>query len=156
MKMVLFAWIVLAVSPWMARADAGQREARIRRLQDSLLAPCCYQETVLRHQSDVAVKMRREIRDWVDAGRTDREILDAYKQRFGAKILTDPEGEAWWWNNAIPWVLSALGIGVVIWLLTRWRARPVADLPAANAPLPPVPESDEEWARLESPGRLRR
>jgi len=38
----------------------------------------------------IAIQMRIEIAKWVEQGRTDEEILDAYAKRYGAKVLVDP------------------------------------------------------------------
>ena len=112
-----------------ARAEAQitpEQQARIAKLEDAVLAPCCYTEPVSRHQSDIAIKMRLEIADWVAAGKSDQAILDTYAQRYGARVLVDPSTKPGPWMMWVPWVF---GIAVLVfggWLLTRWRARPVA------------------------------
>jgi cytochrome c-type biogenesis protein CcmH/NrfF len=152
LKAMALVWIVFTVPLAGANVDtADRRRARIEHLEDSLLAPCCYTGPVSRHESEMAIKMRLEIKNWVNAGKTDAEILATYKERYGAKVLVAPPGESWWWTNGVPWALIVLGTAAVVFLLARWRAKPEPSAPADNATLPNVPESDEEWARMEPP-----
>jgi cytochrome c-type biogenesis protein CcmH/NrfF len=102
--------------------DALQRE-RIEQLEKALLAPCCYSEPVSRHRSEVALQMRAEIADWVAQGKSDREILDHYKQLYGARVLLEPEGSAWWLVYLMPGIAAALGLWFTVALLRKWRAR---------------------------------
>jgi cytochrome c-type biogenesis protein CcmH/NrfF len=121
--------LLLAAQP--PAGDAAQ-QVRVRRLQDALLAPCCYSESVSRHQSDVARKMRLEIADWVAQGRTDRQILDTYKQLYGPRVLIEPEGAQRWWVYTVPIVVGALGLVLTGVLLRKWRTQagpgPAGDL----------------------------
>lgn len=122
--------LFLASLPLSAFAGDFVQQRRIDRLQNAVLAPCCYTEPVSRHQSEVAVKMRAEIRDWVKQGRSDREILDIYKRRYGTRVLVEPEGAPWWLVHMVPLLVLALGTALVVWLLVRWRAGPsLADAP---------------------------
>lgn len=115
-----------------------------------MLAPCCYAEPVARHQSEIAIKMRLEIQDWVNAGKTDEEILAAYEARYGERVLALPPRDVWMWTDGIPWLLTLLGGTAVIWLLFRWRAKPASGfVPSAGLDLPSVPESDEDWERFD-------
>jgi len=106
--------VLLAVDP----TDAA---ARIAHLENSLLAPCCYQETLARHMSETAVAMRAELRAMVAQGKSDREILDYYKRRYGKRVLVEPEGTAWWVLGIVPVLVLVLGAWIVVHVLRRWR-----------------------------------
>jgi cytochrome c-type biogenesis protein CcmH/NrfF len=113
--------LLLAVS---GTAHAGSdQQTRIERLENALLAPCCYAEPVSRHRSDVALNMRKEIADWVAQGRSDREILNHYKQVYGARVLIEPEGALRWWAYLIPSLAAGIGLLLTAALLRRWRAK---------------------------------
>jgi cytochrome c-type biogenesis protein CcmH/NrfF len=125
-----------------------QHRERIERLAGSVLAPCCYTEPVSRHSSDVAVKMRVEIQNWVLAGKTDEEILATYEARYGSRVLV-PAVDAPWWTTALPWLLLVSGGLAIVWLLTRWRGRTLsAAAVAPSVALPPLPESEDEWRQI--------
>ena len=122
---IMFAALVVvcgAVAAW-AQVSAAE-QARVLRLQKSLLAPCCWNEAVATHRSEVSLSMRAEIARMVAEGKTDQQILDQYKQQYGVRILVEPEGSKWWWMHLIPVVAIALGVLGVLWFIRRLR-RPV-------------------------------
>lgn len=112
-------WVMLGMGS--KAAAPATAEERIAKLQRSLLAPCCWAETIDQHESEVARQMRAEIAMFVREGRTDQEILAYYKQRYGARVLVEPEGAIWWWMHVVPVAALALGIAIVVSLLRRWR-----------------------------------
>lgn len=122
----------------------GDVRARIARLQDAVLAPCCYTEPVSRHQSEIAIKMRLEITKWVAEGRSDREILGAYVQRYGAKVLVDPRTRPAWWMPWIPWSVLILAMAFGYWLLWVWHAKPVPALSVAGTQPSALPDFEYE------------
>ena len=118
---------------------------RIERLEGAVLAPCCYTEPVSIHQSEIALKMRLEIVKWVGEGRSDREILGAYVNLYGAKVLVDPRTRPAWWVPWIPWLTMILAMGFASWLLRRWQAKPaVVATPANGSQLAELPDLDED------------
>ena len=120
--------LLLLVLPTLLCAEdsAGQR-TRIEKLQNTFLAPCCYSEPVSRHRSEVSLQMRAEIAKWVAEGKPDQEIIEIYKQRYGTKVLVEPQGGLWWAMHVIPWIALFIGLAFTVWLLRRMRAQ------AANA-----------------------
>jgi cytochrome c-type biogenesis protein CcmH/NrfF len=112
---------------FQAPADTpDERRRRVERIENAVLAPCCYKEPVSRHQSEIAVKMRVEIANWVAAGKSDREILDTYAGLYGAKVLIDPRTAPRWWVQWVPWGALLIGCAGGIWLLWRWRSKSAA------------------------------
>ena len=72
-------------------------EAQLRRLQGRFLAPCCWQESLAVHQSEIAVELRAEIARLAAAGRTENEIVDTLVARYGERILVEPRGTRLRW-----------------------------------------------------------
>ncbi len=97
------------------------QQSRLRKLENALLAPCCYQEVVATHSSEVAEQMREELAAMVAEGRSDREILDHYRQRYGPRVLAEPIGAQWWLMNLVPVAMLLAGGLVVVGLVRRWR-----------------------------------
>jgi cytochrome c-type biogenesis protein CcmH/NrfF len=142
-------WVgVFALLPVLAYGGVPQeRGARIERLGKAVLAPCCYKEAVGQHQSEIAVQMRVEIAKWVEQGRTDKEILDTYAKRYGAKVLVDPNTIPRAWTLVVPWVAAGLGTLSAAWILWRWRAARLATGSKADTGvvlLPDIPDPDDE------------
>lgn len=68
--------------------------------------------------------MRAELVQMVAQGKSDREILDFYKQRYGTRVLVEPEGGSWWVMNAAPVVVSIGGLLFVLRLMRKMLRRP--------------------------------
>ena len=114
-------------------ASAQENNEVARRIEDKLMAPCCWAEPVSHHMSPIAAEMRREIRAMLAAGKSEQEILDVYVARYGERILTTPPARGF--NLLVyilPWVIALAGITAVALVLRRWLApRPAA--PASPA-----------------------
>jgi cytochrome c-type biogenesis protein CcmH len=122
---VWLAALVVTLAGTTARAQSpAADQARVLRLQKAVLAPCCWNESVATHRSEVSLSMRAEIARMVSEGKADQEILDHYKQQYGARILVEPEGPKWWWMHTIPFVMIGLGVLAVVLFIRRLR-RPV-------------------------------
>lgn len=132
MKIILGALLGNAILTCAADPTPQQRE-KIQRLENAVLAPCCYSETVSRHNSEVAIKMRAEIAAWVLEGKSAREILDTYKSRYGLRVLAEPEGLTWWWLTPVPWVVLIFGFFQAVRILRKWSRAPRR----SSAPPPP-------------------
>ena len=74
-------------------------------------------------------------------GERDREILDAYVQRYGSKVLVDPRTIPGTWVVWVPWLAAVFMIALGLRILKRWHARPV---PAAGSATAELPEFDDE------------
>ncbi|HOK44689.1 MAG TPA: cytochrome c-type biogenesis protein CcmH [Bryobacteraceae bacterium] len=114
---------------------AGDVSARIERIEKAMYAPCCYQESVRTHRSETALEMKAEIARLVAEGKSDQEIFDIYKQRYGQRIMMEPEGQAKAVAVLVPVLFGILGVLVVAYFVRRWRAAPSpAAAPAGNLP----------------------
>ena len=121
---IRLVFAILSLAAALSAQTSGDRQARVLKLESSLLAPCCWAEPVSTHRSEVALQMREEIAGFVNQGKTDQEVLDYYKQKYGLRILVEPEGALWWWMHVVPFVVLGIGAVVVVLLMKRWL-RPI-------------------------------
>lgn len=123
--------VVLLAAPI---ALSPQQHAEIQRVEDALLAPCCYSQSVAQHMSPVAEQMRREITEMVIAGESETAIVDHYKALYGERILIVPSGGTGTVLFLLPAAGVVLGSGMVL-LFLRKALKPRADtsVPAAAA-----------------------
>jgi cytochrome c-type biogenesis protein CcmH/NrfF len=120
--------LLMALAPlWPADLNPEQQQ-RAHKIETSLLAPCCWSEPVSTHRSEISLSIKAEIEKLVGEGKTDREVLDLYKSRYGMRILVEPEGSQWWVMNVVPVVMTVLGLMVVVFVIRR-MLRP---LPASS------------------------
>jgi len=136
--LALAATPALAVEP-AEMLDDPALEARARDISAGLRCPVCRNESIDESNAGVAADLRRLVRERLEAGDSDAEVIDHIVARYGEYVLLTPRAEG---ANLALWLagpallLAALAAGG---LYIRNRAR---------APAGPAPLSDEEQARL--------
>jgi len=107
---------------------------RADELAQRLRCPVCTSVSIAESQSDTAVAMRQAVAEQIDAGRSDAEIIDYFRARYGDWVLIDPPARG---RTMLVWVLPAVaalvGFAVVL-ARTRRTALPVAELAVDPAP----------------------
>ena len=115
-------------------ALSAEQEARARAIDDQLIAPCCFSQTVANHNSAIAESIKAEVRQMLAAGSTERDIIDFYVGKYGERILATPRASGF---NLLAYVMPAFALGSglvgVVIVLRRWR-RPRSSPPAGAAP----------------------
>lgn len=107
----------------------AQRQS-IQRLEQRLMAPCCYSQTIADHMSEIAYQMRDEVTARVIAGQSDEEIISYYRRQYGDKILVVPDGASGVVAFAIPPIALLGALLLLTLLLKRWHRRGVIPLEA--------------------------
>ena len=110
-------------------ADDPVIEARLHRLSTELRCLVCQNETLAESRADLANDLRREIRDMMKAGKSDREITEFLVVRYGDFVLYRPPVKS---TTALLWggPFALLVIGVATWfVLLKRRQRRVQDAP---------------------------
>lgn len=117
--------------------------ATARKIQERLVAPCCWQENLATHRSPEAASLRAEILQQIDAGRSESEIVEHFVARYGERILREPRGFRSTLLSVIPWL--ALGLGC-LWILRHLRriTRRQAQASSTVDVLPDLPDLDLE------------
>jgi len=64
----------------------------VARVEQRLLAPCCYSQAVAEHMSAEAEQMRQEIERMAASGESEATIIEHYKGQYGERILVVPDG----------------------------------------------------------------
>jgi cytochrome c-type biogenesis protein CcmH len=142
-------------SPEPAAAVGGNPTADEHAIASRLLAPCCWNQTLDVHTSDVALNLRREIRTRLAAGESASAVEADLVARYGDRIRAVPDGSPLGRVAGASLVLVALaGLGILL-LGLRWRRRAreaTADGGAAHADPTPAPRGpDDPWdERLEA------
>jgi cytochrome c-type biogenesis protein CcmH/NrfF len=105
------------VLPMVQGQEASARE---RALQDKFVAACCWNESIAHHRSGTAMDQRLELSRMIKEGRTDREIIDAFTAKYGARVLMEPEGNLSLTAYALPALAALVGLAAVVLILRRW------------------------------------
>ena len=102
-------------------------QARAVRLAEQLRCLVCQNQTIADSNADLAVDLRRQVREQIAAGRSDAEIVDYMTARYGDFVLYRPPLKA---TTLILWAGPALLLIGGAWLLARIvRERRVEDVP---------------------------
>jgi cytochrome c-type biogenesis protein CcmH len=105
-----------------AQSEDPALEAQAADIDTLLIAPCCWSQPISDHQSEIAIQMRGEVRNMLRAGMGRQEILDAYVEQYGARILSIPPQQGF--NRltfVMPAVFAAVGLFVIVAVLRRFR-----------------------------------
>jgi cytochrome c-type biogenesis protein CcmH len=137
----MLAWCAALASPAYA-ADAVPTEqdrgtqSRATEIAEQLRCLVCQNQTIADSNADLAVDLRRQVREQIAAGRTDREIIDFMTARYGDFVLYRPPFRA---TTALLWGGPALLLAIGAFMLARLiRERRAAE---------PPPLTPEERAR---------
>jgi cytochrome c-type biogenesis protein CcmH len=130
--------VLLMLVPVVAHADAT--DDAVRRIASQMMCPVCEGQTVNDSSSGLAKDMRTLIRQRVEAGESDQQILDEFVASYGDGILTNPPKRGIslgvWFGPVIGLVL---GTALLVGVLAAWHRRPTAAAePATATPLDPA------------------
>jgi cytochrome c-type biogenesis protein CcmH len=120
-------------------AENPQVEARLKTLAVELRCLVCQNQTLADSNAPLAEDLRREVREMIAQGMSDREIIDFLVQRYGDFVLYRPPWKA---STTLLWIgpFLLLGIGAAALVIAlRRRAQKLVDTPV----------TDEERRRVE-------
>lgn len=108
-------------------------EVRLGKLASELRCLVCQNQTIADSNADLAVDLRREIREQIQAGRSDGQIIDYMVARYGEFVLYRPPFRAATWLLWLgPALLLLLGV-LVLRRSLRNRGALVEDGPLDEA-----------------------
>jgi cytochrome c-type biogenesis protein CcmH len=118
---VVAALVVLVVRSQPSHSD----EARAHRLERELACPVCSGESVADSNAPEARAIRDDIRDRIDDGQSDGEIVDAYASVYGERIKLNPADNGLalvaWGLPVVAVIAGAAGVAIA---LRRWSREP--------------------------------
>ncbi len=124
MSWVLMALVFVAALGYGATADRGPRsdQERAAALSSSIACPQCTGQPVSESNAPIAETIRTQIKQQVDAGLTDQQIVQVYVDRYGEWVDLNPSRSG---LTGVVWIAPFLVIGVAIGALalafSRWR-----------------------------------
>ena len=116
--------LVLFLVSGFSISENLETEKRVRSLEEKLRCLVCQNQTLADSPAELAVDLRRQLREQVSAGRSDEQILDFMVQRYGDFVLYEPPFKA---TTVLLWVgpfvlLAAAGLVLLATLRRRRRA----------------------------------
>lgn len=146
----LALFFLIGVTASYAYAQGGltgaELDRRVREVTSRLNCPLCQGQTLNECPLQICDEMRELVRQKLQAGENDEQIIAYFVQRFGDRVLNEPPRAGFallgW---AMPLLGLLLGVGLVVFALrtmTRRSPRPVAVAAAPNGAAvgrPPAP-----------------
>ena len=121
----------IGFSPWLSAAEADSE--RYRELIKEIRCLVCQNQSIADSQADLATDLKREVREMIDAGKTDEEILDFLTERYGDFVLYRPPVKE---NTLLLWLgpglLVLIGAAVFLKVLKSRAAMPAGDIPDSD------------------------
>ncbi len=102
-------------------------EARVQAISAELRCLVCQNQTIADSTADLANDLRRQVREMLQQGKTQAEILDYMTARYGDFVLYRPPVKS---TTALLWAGPALlfgGAALGLWMVLRRRARTGAE-----------------------------
>ena len=114
------AWTGFAVRAFAAEATPTEQDpvaqARAVRLAEQLRCLVCQNQTIADSNAELAVDLRKQVREQIAAGRSDGEIIDYMTARYGDFVLYRPPLKA---TTILLWTGPALLAAIGAFLLAR-------------------------------------
>lgn len=130
MKNVIKVYIVLLVlNAYIVCAEvisvSPEHEQRFESILSELRCLVCQNQTIAESSSDLANDLRVEVKEMIEGGSTDQEILDFMSDRYGDFVLYNPPVKP---RTLLLWVgpffLMIMGVSIAI-MLVRKRSQNV-------------------------------
>jgi cytochrome c-type biogenesis protein CcmH len=114
-------------------------------IANELRCPICIAESVGDSSSPVAVEMRNIIQEQLNEGKSEREILAFFQERYGDWILLNPPKRGvhllvW----LLPLIVAIIGVGLLAMYLRRWTKQAKATVEVSKEDLERVRE-EMKW-----------
>ena len=123
MRGLLMALLLLAP---LARADVvgeDPQQRQILEIAEKLRCAVCQNQSVAESNAELAQDMRRLIGEQLAAGRSEAQIVDYFRARYGDFVLMRPprqgSGAPLWWAPLV--ILALAGGGAFVYLRRRLR-----------------------------------
>ena len=114
MLLILLGFMTVAAQEAKPLAEDPELEKRVMSLSHELRCLVCQNETLADSRADLAVDLRREIREQMQAGKSDQEIIAFLTARYGDFVLyrppVRPATYLLWFG---PFVLLLVGLAVL-------------------------------------------
>jgi cytochrome c-type biogenesis protein CcmH len=124
----IFLALMLASTTALAVPDTALEE-HVTHISERLRCLVCQNQSIAESQADLANDLRRQVREMLVAGKTDKEILAYMVERYGDFVLYDPPFQPTTlllWGGPAALMLIALGGFAWTIRLRRRQAQPVA------------------------------
>lgn len=119
--------LFLSFFVFFAGAQEVQLEREIFNIAGELRCPICRSESAADSNSETSIEFRNIVRERLQAGESEAEILAYFQRTYGDWVLLDPPRRGvYLWVWGLPVAAGVFGLGFLSYLLARWRKNAAA------------------------------
>ena len=124
-------------------ATGAPLDARTQELASQLRCPVCQGLSIADSPSEMAINMKRQVRELVARGFTDQQILNYFEQSYGQFVLLKPKFQG---VNSLVWILP---IAVLLFgmLIVFSKAKKLEKQPTLTTHIPQPPTPDDPYLK---------
>lgn len=112
--------IILATAIFLIPLTPSTGESEIHLFFREIWSPYCPGQNLLECRSSQAEQLRRELRQRLEEGETQEEVMADLEQRYGSKIHMKPQDSGRGsLAYMIPWIILGLAIGLIAYIAKR-------------------------------------
>ncbi len=132
----------------VSRISADPSPEALHKVTSQLLCTCgCSNMLVSNCECSTAAKMRKEAAAMLDAGKSESEILTAFEQEYGTKVLAEPETQGF---DLVAWIMPFVGLAMgslIVTLVFRRLRVPTNHSSEAGDPTPEHPPVSDRFKK---------
>ena len=116
-----------------------EQTSRFRYLMNLIISPCCFTQPVALHPSSASDKIKKEVRQFLISGYSNKQIIDYYVKQYGERILSVPRDSSIY---LIPIIVSIFIILITIGFIRRWHKRSLEQTENKESPKENTPPKE--------------
>lgn len=141
-KLIFIVGLSLVASLALATSASAQEgpgtdvtDDEVNAIASDLYCPICENVPLDVCPTQACADWRAEIRDLLNAGRTEADVQDYFVERYGVRVLGEPPRTGF---TGLVWVLPIVGLAIGVLFLgrTMFQMRRATTSPAASQPAP--------------------
>jgi cytochrome c-type biogenesis protein CcmH len=137
----LYASVVLSFSQAQDATTSSTLDPKVFEIARELRCPVCTAESVGDSSASIAIEMRDVIQQQLQEGKSKKEILAFFQERYGDWILLNPPKRGvhllvW----LLPLVVALVGVSFLVMYLRRWTKQAQTPVEASTEDLERVRE----------------
>lgn len=123
---LLLALVALILAAWsVSYINAARNQTldqRVQAVASQIKCPVCQGESIADSPSDLARQMRSQVRQQLQEGKSEQEVLNYFRDHYGEDIIWSPQSQGFallsW---LVPLILVLGGCGLIYLTLRDWK-----------------------------------
>jgi len=130
---LLLALVALIVAVWsymlIATPQVRSLDQQVNDVAEQLRCPVCQNESVADSSASIAEQMRLVIRQQLQSGQSEQQVLQYFAAHYGNQILLTPPRQG---INLLAWLMPIVamlaGLGLITLVVRDWRTQNLLQL----------------------------